>query len=269
MIAPARRFARGACLCGLLLGLAALVGAGEKPHWHSASYLVDSFVEIALRNEHDAKVGMVRKWITPIRYHLVHHAPERELHERLLRTHFAHLAELTGLAIGPAENAAQANFTVVLGGEETLKADLLQHFGWRSAQRREQFFREAICLGVFKSGKDGRIVGAAIIIPVDRARARRALVNCVVEELTQVMGLPNDSEKVFPSVFNDRSTDVYLSGLDVLLLKMLYDPRLKPGMDAQAARPVLETLAAEIERANGFVAAEKAAFGGGLSGLDP
>jgi hypothetical protein len=51
-----------------------------------------------------------------------------------------------------------------------------------------------------------------------------------VEELTQVLGLVNDSAKVFPSIFNDRSFNDFLSGLDYVLLKLLYEPEIEAGM---------------------------------------
>ncbi len=93
--------------------------------------------------------------------------------------------------------------------------------------------------------------------------------SCIVEELTQVMGLPNDSVKVFPSVFNDLSTDAYLSGLDYLLLKMLYDSRVKTGMDEKAARSILQTIAAEYARDGLFDTAARTAAESGLSAMIP
>ena len=53
---------------------------------------------------------------------------------------------------------------------------------------------------------------------------------CVVEELTQVLGLPNDSDAVKPSIFNDQSRYFELTDHDRRMLKMLYDPRITPGM---------------------------------------
>lgn len=91
--------------------------------------------------------------------------------------------------------------------------------------------RNSICLAHFSTHPDNSIKKAIVIIPVDRARAHAKLLSCVVEELTQIMGLPNDSENVFPSIFNDKSHDDYLSGLDFLLLKLLYRPEIKIGMN--------------------------------------
>jgi hypothetical protein len=64
----------------------------------------------------------------------------------------------------------------------------------------------------------------------------------VVEEVTQVMGLPNDSEKAYPSIFNDKTPDDLLSPLDVILLKLLYEPELKTGMSEQQVRPIVKTI---------------------------
>jgi len=54
------------------------------------------------------------------------------------------------------------------------------------------------------------------------------------------MGLPNDSDKVFPSIFNDKSHDDYLSGLDLLLLKLLYRPEMKAGMNIKQVHHQLD-----------------------------
>lgn len=244
--------------------------AGEPAHWKSVDYLVDAFVEIALGSEHDVRRRQVRKWTTPIYYALVHQAGDAELHGRLIQTHFEHLAALTGLKIARATSSDPANYLVVLTSESHLKDDLQRHLGWNSAEQREKFFRETVCLGTFTSSRrNGRITRAVAIIPVDRARARGKLPACIVEELAQVLGLPNDSDKVYPSIFNDHSTDVFLTGLDVLLFKMLYDPRVVHGMEEAELRPLLRTIAAEIARNGGFEQAEQAAAAGGLSGLIP
>ena len=57
------------------------------------------------------------------------------------------------------------------------------------------------------------------------------------------MGLPNDSRTARPSVFNDDSEFALLTRHDELLLGMLYDPALSPGMDEHDARPVIRQLA--------------------------
>ncbi|MBP8189865.1 MAG: DUF2927 domain-containing protein, partial [Aeromonas sp.] len=77
--------------------------------------------------------------------------------------------------------------------------------------------------------------------------------DCVVEELTQVMGLPNDSDKVFPSIFNDNSIDSFPTGLDYVLLKLAYHPALHAGMTADEVRTALP-IALKALRTNGDIA---------------
>lgn len=60
------------------------------------------------------------------------------------------------------------------------------------------------------------------------------------------MGLANDSPRARPSIFNDDEEFALLTRHDEMLLKILYDPRLTPGMTERDARPVIETIAAEM-----------------------
>ena len=61
----------------------------------------------------------------------------------------------------------------------------------------------------------------------------------------------------------------FLSGLDHLVLKMLYDPRVKPGMNEKTALPVLKAIAAEYERDGLFATADSDAAKNGLARLMP
>ena len=97
-----------------------------------------------------------------------------------------------------------------------------------------------------ESNKQSEIIRGVILIPVDSTRQSGRLVDCVIEELTQVMGLPNDSTAVYPSIFNDRSIDSYLTGLDYLLLKIAYHPLLKPGMSEAQVREKMPAILAEL-----------------------
>jgi hypothetical protein len=242
-----------------------MAAAGASADWRRPDYIVDSFFEIALKNEHSAKGRYVRKWpATGIRYHYIHRIADKRLHEELTELHLRHLETITGLSIEPVKSAEKANLIIVFSREDTLKDDLLHFFHMRSANDREQFFKHSVCLGRFATNSEGAILNAVVIIPVDRAREHAKLVDCIVEELTQVLGLPNDSEKVFPSIFNDRSVDHLLSGLDYILLKTLYDPRLRPGMGKAETMPLVKTIVAEFAKAGLIDRADSLVQEGGL-----
>lgn len=257
-------------VCILLL-LASVIGsniaAKELPQWTTADYIHTSFVEIALNNEYSAKKSGVRKWTEPVRYFFVHRVADEKLHEKLSELHLQHLSDITGVEVQRVNRKQQANLLIVFSTESRLQKELLNEFHIKSKQQRTQLFRNSVCLAHFSINSDSSIRKAIVIIPVDRARERAKLISCIVEEITQVMGLPNDSDKVFPSIFNDKSIDELLSGLDYLLLKLLYEPRLKVGMTKSEINAILRKIISEYEH-NGIISqAEEQVMKGGLYSL--
>ena len=56
--------------------------------------------------------------------------------------------------------------------------------------------------------------------------------HCLIEETVQLFGLANDSYVMKNSMFYEYSKRTSMSVSDMILLKALYDPRLKTGHDA-------------------------------------
>lgn len=256
-------------LLALFFGAVSVVAGAQDRARTLSTFLVDSFVEVALKSGYSTRQHPVRKWTVPVNYFIVHQVGDEDLHRSLLRTHFQHLADITGLAIHPATSEAAANFVVVLTSEDRLDADLLRLYRTDSVLQHEALMRHSMCLVTFATERRGSIVRAVAMIPVDRARARGDLVSCMVEELTHAMGLANDSTKNIPSIFSRQSGYAFLSGLDYLMLKMLYDPRVKAGMNEKTVRPILQAIAEEYERDKRFETAERVAAESGLSRLSP
>ena len=69
---------------------------------------------------------------------------------------------------------------------------------------------------------------------------------CYHEEIAQGLGLANDAPEARPSIFNDDEEFGLLTRHDELLLRMLYDPRLRVGMTAEEARPIVRAIAADV-----------------------
>ena len=67
--------------------------------------------------------------------------------------------------------------------------------------------------------------------------------SCIHEELAQGLGLANDSPHARPSIFNDDDEFATLTRQDELFLKMLYHPKLQPGMTIETAAPIVRKLA--------------------------
>jgi hypothetical protein len=153
------------------------------------------------------------------------------LHEKLSHTHLQQLSAITGHPIASVSKD-QANLNIIFTDEARL-ATYLQQDMQLTGNMLRKLSRNSVCIAHFSVNGRSEIISGLVIIPVDRARAHAKLLACVVEELTQIMGLPNDDVAVFPSIFNDRSYDDFLSGLDYILLKLLYQQDLRPGMNRQ------------------------------------
>ncbi len=94
-----------------------------------------------------------------------------------------------------------------------------------------------------------RIVKALIVANVDRDIA--VLNSCLLEELTQSLGLPNDSDQLRPSIFSDKDRLYELAPQDRMLLYALYHPMMKAGLPRkealEVARDIFTRLASPAE----------------------
>jgi len=213
----------------------------SQENWQQPAFLLNSFIEIALKNEYDADSHRVRKWESPVKVWIDHRVGEQELHTELVQIHLNDLARITGHSISLVPFKKQANVILVFAQFKEMKNLTHQLMG----QQAVNVLRGTLCIANFKANKDQVIQQASIIIPADQARMSGKLVSCVVEELTQVLGLVNDSDKVFPSIFNDKTPNTLLSGLDYILLKLLYNPKIKAGMSLVEITPIVNDLIRE------------------------
>jgi len=86
--------------------------------------------------------------------------------------------------------------------------------------------------------------GAIILIKGEHRDLMRK--SCIQEEMAQALGLTNDSPRARPSIFNDDEEFALMTRHDELLLRMLYDPRLKIGMTLKTAHPIIQQIAQEL-----------------------
>jgi len=242
----------------LLLCLPLYAAASER--WQQPAYILDSLIEVGLRSEHGPDPMVLRKWRVPLRVHIDHRVADQALHVRLIEAHLGQLAQITGHPIQRVDSAADANVEVLLVRQQDLES------AWRAGADDARIPKGTLCLArIWTHGSEIR--RALVAIPVDQARLHGKLVSCIVEELTQILGLPNDSDRVYPSIFNDRSTDQLLSGLDLLLLKLLYDPRLKAGMGPDQVRRAGARVLRELEAAGVIAGAARQVRKGELYGM--
>jgi hypothetical protein len=97
---------------------------------------------------------------------------------------------------------------------------------------------------------DGEMVKAMIV--VNRANQAKDIEHCLLEEMAQSLGLPNDSPLVTPSLFNDREQPMELTRVDRFLLRTLYDTRMPMGGQRNIALAAARSIMTDIGRKSGW-----------------
>lgn len=224
--------------------------------------LADNFLAVAFFDEFSERGGRLvagggearlHRWTRPIRL-AVEFGPSvpqakrnRDMAE--VSTYLVRLSRLTGLSIQLVTE--RPNYLVLIDnpGERDGAAERILSFAPGTsvaALRSVQDMRRDIYCTVF-SYSPGRLSSYDRAVAVIRAELpdlmRRA---CIHEEIAQGLGLINDVPTARPSIFNDNEEFALLTRQDELMLRILYDARLRPGMSLAEARPIVEIIAAEL-----------------------
>ena len=225
----------------------------------SAQTLTENFMRIALHDEYRRGSGgfvreetesRLRRWEMPIRVGVRFGpsvAPDRQATDRARITSFvARLAQITGHPMSVDDR--NPNFFVYVVSEDEREAlgpminAALPGLSPSDVAGITAMPRSTYCLVyAMAEGNSGAYTRAFAVIRAEHPDLLR--LSCLHEEMTQGLGLPNDSPKARPSIFNDDEEFALLTDQDEMLLRILYSPELRPGMSAAEARPIVETLA--------------------------
>lgn len=227
-----------------------------------AETLARNFVRIALRDEYSRRDGALlaeeraaplRRWSAPVLFQPEFGASIDLGRQRAWRAEIADYAARLSQASGhPVGLAPQDGNVVVL----ILSEDERRRIGPRLAELVPGIPPEdvsiltdlppAIACTVFAYSEGASPVYARAVAVIRAELPPLLRQSCIHEELAQAMGLANDSPAARPSIFNDDEEFALLTRHDELLLRMLYDPRLRPGMTEAEALPILRRIAAEL-----------------------
>lgn len=194
------------------------------------------------------------KWQIPIGVALIGAAGDGYSYRRAAWDHLAELGRLTGLDIREAPPEA-ANLLIFFA-EDPFEAARRNRalFADRVADRRSfdallaQMEQSATCFGLlWGSWPSGLSIEFSVVF-IRTGRGERTVQGCLVQETTQVLGLMHDLAPEADSVFSDSGRQVDLTARDRLLLRVLYDPRLKPGMGWLEVEPLARAVLRELQR---------------------
>ncbi len=212
--------------------IAGIEGASQIQKWVSPVRVSISSLRGTMRETADGKRNLKLDRVRP-----------QEAHIDMVRRHLTTLVRLTGVANEKSdpESGKAANFFIkfvprLAMGQPFIEPDVDPALLARLA-------RPGVCYFVIRPIRTGALFRALIVVnnelPADQMDA------CILEEMTQAMGLPNDSDVVQPSVFNQKSIQRTLSQSDELILKSLYDHRLPAGTPKNDALRIVRDLLRE------------------------
>ncbi len=215
--------------------------------------LFDEYVEVAGRLVARPTPSALRRWQTPVRMGVrfgeAVPAEQRSADMARIRPFAARLARLTGHPISVTDTAT-ANFHVLIVTEDERRAlapmleEIVPGIDELSLRTITDMPLSASCLVLAFAGSGTSVYTRAVaVIRAELPDLTR--LSCIHEELAQGLGLPNDTN-ARPSIFNDAQEFALLTPHDELLLRILYDRRLRPGMTAVQARPIVEQIAFEL-----------------------
>ena len=231
----------------LLVGLLTGSATGQSPRDFtdelSNRQILVNMSRIAFGSEYvDQRKERLQKWVVPLRLGIVTNTYP-DYFEDWVREHAKMLAEITGHPIELyfsrrikeagelPEDYASRNINVYLHYAPT--NELAKHLTpFFTPEELEFILDDATCFAnIRKKGDELKI--AAIAFPAELPKNIMRI--CIVEEITQILGLANDSDAVNPSVFNDTNEFNELTEHDKLLLRILYNPKLEIGMPRKEA----------------------------------
>lgn len=225
-----------------VVGLLAALPARAGPESFTAEELIEGFNNTVFGLEYRSwswQPYLVKKYVTPVRFRI--HSLSQRNRTAAVEAFLAELPrKIPALDARLAAPDEEANFNIFV----------VDRAGYLPTVRGEIYADETAeapgrCLVRVESGRRG-ITGSSAVIVSDEGEFlfRR----CLVEEVLQGLGPMNDDPRLTHSVFNDTSRHSRFTAFDQILLNMLYDRRVRPGMDRSELEPLLPIIARDARR---------------------
>lgn len=229
-----------------------------------ADNLANNFMKIALFAEFSEVNGQIvaqeaasplRRWRLPVVINVEFgdtlSKQKRAMDTKEVNDFARRLSRVSGHSIKTGTRRAANLHVLVLNEDERRAAApllraLIPGIAEREIQALTNITKNDLCIAQSYSEAD-RVtnIGRAVVIIRDE-HPDLLRKSCIHEEIAQSLGLSNDSDAARPSIFNDDEEFGLLTTHDEYLLRILYDPRLRSGMNAATARPIVDSIAREL-----------------------
>ncbi|WP_076866131.1 DUF2927 domain-containing protein [Bradyrhizobium mercantei] len=205
--------------------------------------IVEGFLKTAFGAEYHlaGRVDRIRKYDSPVRVFADGSRADRKA--QLAKVVADIRGKVQHLDIAMTDSNDAANVVVKLVRDRELYRTIATFYG----QERAKEIRSSLdpqCLSGFRKNENYEIEHSDVILTVDNGDF--VFLDCAYEELLQSLGPINDTATVPWTMFNDSVSMGYFDVYDQYLLNLLYDPRIKPGMNVQEVKAVLPAVLTDV-----------------------
>lgn len=229
-----------AALISMVLSLILVTVCGKPALAFSDSELRAGFYETVFGAEFASwgwQSNHVKKYTRPVRVYIDNRAT---IDRRAAVSAFVRSLPRTikGLDISVVNNPKQANFTVYVVDRNQYKS-VVRNDVYKNRKMRVP----GRCLVRVLSRRSGIRRSDAVIVSDE---GEFVFNRCLIEEVLQGLGPVNDSPLLQFSVFNDTSDLEAFTAYDQHLLNILYDPRIKPGMNKKQVDRIFDKVLHDV-----------------------
>jgi Protein of unknown function (DUF2927) len=197
--------------------------------------------ELRLRGRTD----VIRKYDGPVRVFIESRArPDRRADVAKVIDDIR--SRIDHLDIAVTDDRSAANFLVVIVRDRDFSRTVRTMYGRDKAKRIAKL--DPQCLSGFRKDDQYRIVQSNVLLVADAGEF--IFYDCAYEELLQALGPINDTNVPW-TMFNDDVQMGFFDVYDQLILNLLYDPRIRPGMSRREVAALLPQI---LPNVRGWVA---------------
>ena len=206
--------------------------------------IIDGFFKTAFGAEFHlaGRVDRIRKYAMPVRVFATGVSrPDRKA--QLAKVVADIGRKIQHLDIAMANTIDDATIVVTLVRDRDLIPTIRRFYGEARAREIKSSL-DPQCLSGFRKNERYEIEHSDVILTVDKGDF--TFLDCTYEELLQALGPINDTSSNPWTMFNDQVSMGFFDIYDQYLLNILYDPRIRPGMNVEEVKAELPEVLADV-----------------------
>ena len=193
------------------------------------------FMRVAMSAEYggNSKFGRsVKKYDTTVRFAIINHSKQDRRHtiKKFVRSL---PRKITGLKTSVVSSSKQANFRIHVVDKDQY-ADVIRNNIYGDPKKRVR----GKCFVRVLASRDKKSIGSTDVV-IRSDDGEHLFQRCMVEEILQGLGPLADRGNKKYSIFNTASQHSSFTVHDQVLMNILYDPRIKPGMSRSQVAKIL------------------------------